>query len=309
MTPLGALPLDAAKIVWFTLSVAALSMLLPLSTALLPERRKPVWLLIAAMLIGLGRYYAEDLVLGQINTLVAFVAAGAILAFRSGREGLAGALVAFAIVLKPYALILAPWVVARRQPRAIAALMIGLAIACVLPAVVYGVDGTLALHRDWWRTVTDTTDRLLLNSDNISFASMWAKRLGIGSAAALLATASSIALLATALVVFLRRKDIAMPDGLEAGLLLAITPLLSPQGWDFVLILATTALVYVVNDLDRLPRLMRLLTIAAIATIGLTLYDLLGRRLLYALLNFSVITVGVIVLICALVTLRLRKLA
>ena len=57
-------------------------MLLPLSVSLLPHRRKPVWLLIAALLVGLGKYYAEDLVLGQINTLVALVGAGAILAFR-----------------------------------------------------------------------------------------------------------------------------------------------------------------------------------------------------------------------------------
>ena len=39
------------------------------------------------------------------------------------------------------------------------------------------------------------------------------------------------------------------------------------------------------------------------------LYDLVGRRLLYLLLDLSVITIGMIVLIGALVTLRLRKLA
>ena len=309
MIPFGALPVAAAKAVWFTLSAAALATLLPLSTALLPERRKPVWLLITALIIGLGKYYVEDAGLGQINTLVAFVAACAVLAFHAGREAAAGALVAFAIVLKPYALILAPWVVARRRPHAIAALTAGLAIAFALPAVVYGFDGTLTLHREWWRTVTDTTDRLLLHSDNISLASAWAKRLGIGQAAAALATASSIALLAAALMVFLRRKDIRKPDGLEAGLLLAITPLISPQGWDFVLVMATTALVYVVNDFDRLPRVIRMLTIVAIAAVGLSLYDLVGRRILYALLSVSVITIGMLVLLGALVTLRLRKLA
>jgi hypothetical protein len=307
--PLGMLPLDAAKAVWFAVSAAALVGLLSLSTALLPHRRQPVWLLIAALLVGLGKYYAEDLVLGQINTLVAVVAAGAILAFHSGRESLAGALVAFAIVLKPYSLILAPWVAARRHPRAIAALAVGLAVACVLPVVIYGFDGTVALHRDWWRTVTATTERTLLDTRNVSLTSLWARRLGVGPEAAWLAVASSMALLIAAGTVFMKRRRVPHPDGLEVGLLLALTPMVSPQGWDYVLVLATTAMAYVVNDIDRLPRLQRPLTYVGIAAIGLTLYDLVGRRMLYALLDLSVITIGMIVLIGALVTLRLRRLA
>ena len=307
--PLGMLPLATAKAVWFAISAAALVVLLPLSVALLPYRRQPAWLLIGVMLIGLGKYYAEDLILGQINTLVALVAALAIAALNRGREAVGGLLIALAIVLKPYALILAPWIAARRQRQSIAALGIGLLAASVLPAFFYGLDGTVDLYRDWWRTVTQTTDGTLLHSDNVSLASLWAKRLGIGSTASTLATASSIALLAATALVFLRRTSITKPDGLEAGLLLAITPLISPQGWDYVLIVATMAIVYVANDIDRLPRLQRALTIAAVAVIGLSLYDLLGRRVLYALLDFSVLTIGMTVLIAALVTLRMRRLA
>jgi hypothetical protein len=92
-------------------------------------------------------------------------------------------------------------------------------------------------------------------------------------------------------------------------MLIAMTPLISPQGWDYVLVLATTAMVYVVNDIDRLPRLLRLTTFAAIAAIGLSLYDLVGRRALNILLDLSVITIGMLVLMGALVTLRMRRLA
>jgi len=307
--PLGMLPLDTAKAVWFALSAAALVVLLPLSVALLPHRRQPMWLLIGVLLLGLGKYYAEDLVLGQINTLVALVAALALLALNRGREAVAGLLVALAIVLKPYALILAPWIAARRQRQSIGALGIGLLVACVLPAFVYGLDESVGLYRDWWRTVTTTTDGTLLHSDNVSLASLWAKRLGIGSAATGLATVSSIALLIAAAVVFLRRNGVDKPEGAEAAVLLAITPLISPQGWDYVLVLSTMTLLYVVNDFDRLPRAVQALSVGAIAAVGLTLYDLLGRRLIYALLDFSVITIGMVALIGALVTLRMRKLA
>jgi hypothetical protein len=307
--PLGLIPLDAAKALWFTLSVSALAALLSLNTAVLPFRRKPRWLLIMVTVITLGKYYAEDLVLGQINTLVALAVTCAIVALRRGQEALAGAAVAVAIMLKPYALILAPWIIARRRFGAIVTLAAGLALAWALPAIVYGVDGTTALHRDWWRTVTGTTAGTLLHSDNVSVASMWAKWLGIGPVATALASASSLALLAAAGAAFLRRSNVARPDGLEAGLLIAITPLISPQGWDYVVILATTAIAYVVNDFDRLPRVLRMLTVAAVAAIGLSLYDLVGRELLYVLLNLSVITIGMIVIIVALLTLRMRKLA
>lgn len=307
--PLGALPLATARAAWFAVSAVALVALLPLSVALLPDRRQPRWLLITILLVGLGKYYAEDLVLGQINILVALVATAALLAFHRGREAVAGLLVALAVVLKPYALILVPWIAARRKWRSVAAVTVGLAFALALPALAYGVDATVDLHRDWWRTVSATTESLLLHSDNVSLASLWAKRLGIGSAATALAAVSAIAMLAAAAFVFLRRRDVAMPDGLEAGLLLALTPLVSPQGWDYVLLLSTVALVYVANDYDRLPRALRLLTIAAVAVIGLSLYDLLGRRLLYTLLDFSAITIGMVVLIGALVWLRARSIA
>jgi hypothetical protein len=307
--PLGMLPLDTAKAVWFALSAAALVVLVPLSVTLLPHRRQPMWLLIGALLVGLGKYYAEDLVLGQINTLVALVAALALLALNRGRETVGGLLVALAIVLKPYALILAPWIAARRQRHSIVAVGVGLLVACVLPAFVYGLNGSVDLYRDWWRTVTTTTDGTLLHSDNVSLASLWAKRLGIGSAATGLAAVSSIALLIAAAVIFLRRNSVDKPEGAEVAVLLAMTPLISPQGWDYVLVLGTMTLLYVVNDFDRLPRAIQVLSAGAIAAVGLTLFDLLGRRLIYALLDLSVITIGMTVLIAALVTLRVRRLA
>jgi hypothetical protein len=308
-TPFGALPLATAKPLWFALSTAALIALLPLSVRLLPNRRASATILISGLLIGLGKYYAEDLVLGQINTLVALVATGALLAFAARREALGGALIALAVVLKPYTLILVPWVAARRQRRSIVAVAAGLVVACALPILFYGLDATIVLHRDWWRTVSTTTQGTLLDTRNISLASMWAKWLGIGSGAAWLATASSVALLTAGAVVFLKRRHVARPDTLEAGLLLAITPMISPQGWDYVMVLATTAMVCVLNDIDRLPRFWRLLALAAIGVIGLTLYDLLGRRLFYAALTLCVITLGATALIASVVALRLRRLA
>lgn len=308
-TPFGALPLHLAKPVWFALSTASLLILLRLTVRLLPHRRKSTAILITGLLVGLGKYYAEDLVLGQVNTLVALVAACALLALTAGREAIGGGLIALAVVLKPYMLILVPWLAARRKLPSIAAVAAGLAVAGALPVFLYGIEGTLILHRDWWRTVSASTQGTLLDTRNISIASMWAKWLGIGPAAAAVAVATSLALLLTAAVVFLRRRGVEHPDALEAGLLLAMTPIISPQGWDYVLVLTTFALIVVVNDLDRLPRLMRPLAVVSIAAMGLTLYDLLGRRLFYIALDLGVITIGTMTLIASAAVLRIRKAA
>jgi hypothetical protein len=118
-----------------------------------------------------------------------------------------------------------------------------------------------------------------------------------------------VALLGLAAAVFLGRRRVPQPDGLEAGLLIALTPLLSPQGWDYVLVVCTPAVVSLANYIDRLPRALRPLSVVALAAIGLTLFDLVGRTAYYALIRMSVVTLGVLVVIALLGVLRVRKAA
>jgi hypothetical protein len=146
-------------------------------------------------------------------------------------------------------------------------------------------------------------------SDNISLASMYAKWFGDGTTAFYATAVTSLLLLTVAGAAIRTRRNAPPQAGLEGGLLLMLTPLLSPQGWDFVLVVSTLAIAWLVNDFDRLPRTLRPLTAVAIAIIGLTLYDLLGRWLLYALLNGGAITVAVLVVVSALIALRPRHAA
>ena len=84
---------------------------------------------------------------------------------------------------------------------------------------------------------------------------MFAKWLGPGPAAAGTAVVLAGCCSVAALVVAWRGR-VASPDGLEAALLLTSIPLLSPQGWDYVFLLATPAVVFVINYGDELPRPM-----------------------------------------------------
>jgi hypothetical protein len=307
--PIGALPLPVARGVWFAALLGALIAVLWLSVRTLPERRKPVGVLLAVLIVGLGKYYAKELVIGQIDLLLVLVVISVMLALKAGHETRAGWLVALAVMVKPYALILVPWLVARGRTQSVVTVAPAMAVAFLLPAPTYGLAGSVALHMDWWRTVSATTVGTLTHPDNVSLAAMYTKWFGATATAHTFAVVTTIALLGVAAAVFLGRRSVPQPDGLEAGLLIALTPLLSPQGWDYVLVVCTPAVVCLANYIDRLPRALRLLSAVAIAAIGLTLFDLVGRTVYYALIRMSVITLGVLVVIALLGVLRVRKVA
>ena len=89
------------------------------------ERRKTLRWLVIVTVVSLLKFYAHELVLGQVNILFAVVATGALLAMKAKHEVPAGALVVLAIVIKPYAVLFAPWLIARRQLPSIASACAG----------------------------------------------------------------------------------------------------------------------------------------------------------------------------------------
>lgn len=305
--PLAALPLPAAKAMWFALSIGLIVCLLILSIRLLPDRRRPTWFLVAVMLVAMGKFFGHELVLGQVNLLFAVLVAGGIFALQRGRQGGAAALLVGAVVVKPYGVLFLPWLAVRRRWTAAAGALVGIACVLAAPIALYGADGTIALHRAWWSTVTASTAPNLMNPDNVSIAAFAAKWLGEGSSAA--AGAISMALVFVASVVILRGVEVEGREALEGALLLTLIPLLSPQGWDYVFLISTPAIAILANYDDRLPSVLRLLTWAAIATIGLSIYDLLGRQLYSRFMSLSIITLCFVVVVAALAALRLRRAA
>lgn len=307
--PGGALPLHAAKAAWYVISIALVVALLTLSPSLLPERRRPAWLLVAAALVAMAKFLAHEVLLGQVNTLLAVLVVAAVLAMRRSKEAAAGLLIALAIVVKPYAVIFLPWLLARRRWTAAAAAGVSLGGLLTMPALVYGWAGNIALHQAWWRTVTTSTAPNLANADNVSIAGMFVKWLGPGATAAALAMAVSGAVVAVAAVVVLQRRRVRFPEGLEASLLLTCIPLLSPQGWDYVFLVSMPAVVFLVNYADRLPRALRWTASTALAVIAFSLFDLMGRAAYGAFMALSIITLCYLVLLAALAALRARAVA
>lgn len=307
--PLGFLPLTTAKLLWFAISVALVVLLLALNIRLPPDLRLPPRWLVFFTVITFGKFYAHELVLGQVNVLFAVIATYALLAMKARREAEAGLLVALAIVIKPYAVLFIPWILARRQIVSIVTVGVGFAIALLLPVIRYGIGGTIELHREWWRTVTETTAPNLSVYDNISLAAMFFRWVGPGELSARLAFGTAIVLLLIAVIVFLLRRGVTFPEGLEGGLLLTLMPLLSPQGWDYVFLIATPAVVFLINYRDRMPAVWRMVIPVTLGAIGLSLFDLMGRTAYYAFMRLSMISILFFVVIAGLVAMRVRKVA
>jgi uncharacterized membrane protein len=244
-----------------------------------------------------------------MNALFAVIVAAAVVALRDGRDWSAGAFIALAIVVKPYAVIFLPWLLLRRERISPGVATAGTILAVAVPAVVYGVEGDLALHRDWWKTVSTSTAPNLTNADNVSIAAMWAKWIGVGTTATTLTAATSALVLAVMAAVCLNRKSLRFPEGLEAALLLTLIPLLSPQGWDYVFLVSTPAIMLLVNYDDRQTPVPRLIVRIALVAIGLSLYDVMGRAAYSRFMSLSVITLCYFVVVWGLWELRRRQVA
>ena len=307
--PMARLSLPAAKTLWFGTSVLLLGALLWLGVLMLPELRLSAATLVIVAFIAMAKFYAHELVLGQANLLFAAIVAAAVLLREREREGVAGALLALAVVVKPYAALFAPWLAVERRRIALTAMLVTLAAALLLPALVYGWNGNIALLEAWWNTVTTTTAPNLGNQDNVSIAAMTARWFGSGLAARVATVAIVVVLAIGTIEAMIRRTAVRSPHALEAGVLLLLIPLLTPQGWDYVLLIATPAVMLLVNYLGELPGVLRVTTAVAIAVTAFSLYDLLGRAGYTAFMSWSPITLCALAEVAALISLRARRIA
>jgi hypothetical protein len=309
MVPIGAIDPEAGTLIWFAASVALLGIFINASVAALPDRRLRRGVLTWFALILMGKFYIHELALGQSNILLGAVLVMALLAAKRGQRFAAAALVSAAVFIKPYAVVLVPWIILVEGPATIGVVAAVLSFGLLAPAAVYGWQGNLDLLWDWYRTVTDTTAPNLLVPENISLGTMWAKWIGPGPAAMRLAVVTSVALVGLAGSVVAMRRRAPEPRYLEFGLLLLLVPLLSPQGWDYVLLLGTPAVLCIVDRWKDLSAPWRVWAAVSIGLMSFTIFDLLGRALYTRLMALSIVSVAACALAAVVAHLRFRALA
>lgn len=309
MVPFTWVPKPAAEVAWFALTVAMTWGFVRLSIAALPDRRRSEQVLFWLMLLLNGKFLVKELGFGQFNLPVALLLLGAVIAARHGRGLVAGAAIAAGVFVKPYALVLLPWLAWTVGWRSLVVFGLVLVVGLLLPAASYGWNGNLTLLHDWYRTVSDTTAPNLLGAENISFASMWAKWLGPGTAASGLALASTVVAVAAGIAVMLRRNQVREPNYLEGAYFLVLVALLSPQGWDYVLLIGLPAYVCIVDRWRDLSPSWRAVAATGIFLTSFTIFDLLRRPLYMFLMQWGGVSVGAVLIAATLIWLRWRAIA
>ena len=298
-----------AKLIWFAMSVGALVLLMRWSARFVPERRRGLPLLIGLTLLFMLKFYVHELGLGQVNLVFVLLVVAAVGALQSELPAVAGVLLGAAVVVKPYGILFAPWLLVSEDRRATVAFAITFVVALLAPTALYGFRGNIALLLDWWRTVTATTAPNLMIPDNVSFASVWARWIGPGRAASVLATLTGVISLAIVADAWRRRKSVQEPAYLETAALLVLIPLLSPQGWDYVLLLSTPAVALLLDRLPEMSRPWRIATWTALGLMGLVVYDLVGRTIYLHFMRASIVTLCAMTIVVALAHLRRQQLA
>ena len=309
MTPFAAIDSDIAKAIWFSLTFVLVIVFVHQAILMLPERRRSVRALAWITGFLIAKYVARELVNGQTNVLFGSLLLCSLLALHRGRRMLAGVLVAAAIVAKPYAAIVLPWLLWVYGIVPVAAAGVTLAAGLLMPAVVYGWAGNIQLHQAWYATITSPAPDTLTVGWNISLSAMWAKWLGIGKPAASLTALSSLALIGLSAGIVRGRPRSAASDFLELSCLLLLIPLVSPHGWDYVLLAAIPAYVLLVDRWRDLRTGWRAVLASAFALTSFTLFDVLGRRVYEQILDWSLQTLAVVALVAVVAHLRWRSLA
>ncbi|HUL75181.1 MAG TPA: glycosyltransferase family 87 protein [Vicinamibacterales bacterium] len=309
MAPFAWMEPEGAKMIWFALSVGLLTAYVRWSLRALPERRRSDRVLMWLTIVLMAKFYLHELTLGQTNILLGTLLVAALLAVQIDHPLVAAGLISTAAFVKPYALVIMPWLAFTYGLETVGVSVAVLGVGLLAPALVYGWRGNLDLLAGWYQTITTSTAPNLLGADNVSLAAMWAKWLGPGTAASGLATASSVALLGLVAAVWRRRLSVQIPDYLEYALLMLLVPLLSPQGWDYVLLLATPAVICLMDRWGDVTSGWRIFTGAALALMGLTIFDVMGRDLYGRFMALSIVTVAAMATAGSLAHLRWRALA
>jgi uncharacterized membrane protein len=309
MRPFALVDIEMGRVIWFAMSVSLLVVFMRWSVRGLPERRLTEKALIWFAIFFVAKFYVRELNLGQSNILLATILMGALLAEQIDSPVMAGALVGLGVFVKPYAVILVPWLWLVGGLPALVSFGAAVTAGLLLPAVAYGWQGNLHEIQGWYRTVTDTVVPNLLNPENVSTTALWMKRLGDVELAAKLGYATNVAAIAVATWVMAMRRRAHEPGYLEFGMLMLLVPILSPQGWDYVLLLGTPAVVVLVDRWKEMSTPWKALTALGIFGMSFTIFDLIGRTLYTAAMRYNVVTLSVLLLLGALVHIRRRGLA
>ncbi len=225
--PLALLPLPLARAAWYAAMVALALLAL---RAVAARRGGDPGAHVLVAWIGVVRPLLDEFHYAQANLLVLVLALAAFAAEDRRRDSLAGLLVALATGLKLAPAVLAADLALRRRWRALAGFAAGALALALAPALTYGLEGALEVHREWLASMRTSALGLAASAGNQSLLAM-ALRAGLPPWCGYAASAAVVTWALAA----------RGPEPRRSLLLLAIA-LASPLGWIWNFVLALPAM-------------------------------------------------------------------
>jgi hypothetical protein len=296
--------LPAARVVWYSLTCGLLVTFVWQCLKLLPARQAEERWLLGLTLVVMAKDYIRELSLGQADLALGVLVMAALAAAARRRAWLAGTCIAVAVFIKPYAMLFVPWLLWTLGLEAVLSFAIVLAVGLVAPATVYGWQGNIDELHGWYRIVVSTTPPNLTIPENISFAALWTKWIGVSRPVMMLAAATTA--IAFAAVAYVARRFTGGASGpyREIAALFVLVPLISPQGWDYALLLGTPAVLSILDRWRTFSAPSRIILAFALVVIALPTRELLGLDWHRSVVSTGIVTLAAIALWAGVLTLR-----
>lgn len=242
--PFAALPLKAAQFAWSVVSAAGLLALILGSSRMLfgPGRRLDAILIIVPVLLA-ARFIDNNIEHGQINLPTLALVVWGLIFGEEDRPVPSGAMLAAAILIKPFAILAILFLILERRWRPVLFSAVFGAILIAAPAMLLGVSGAIDQTIAYAQVVLSMKDRYTLMLTNQSAVSAFARVMSVFAPAAAapapsaiyLGTALELAMAATVTLWYRRTSargvDPMPPHRMELAALFCIMPSLVPVSW------------------------------------------------------------------------------
>ena len=315
--PLAALPLHAAQFAGYLVSAVSLVALILGSGRMLFGRERQVTpALILVPVILCARFIDNNIEHGQINLPTLALAVWAIICAEEDRAIASGAMLAAAILIKPFAGLAALFLILEGKWRPILfSIAFGLALM-IAPMLLFGPRGALDQTIAYLQVVSSMTDRYTTMQTNQSATSAVARLMSIGAradapashAALYIGTGIELALVAAVIIWFLRTPDSERQGGLlphrfQLAAFFCIMPSLVPISWKsyYVALLVPYALLTFVLWTERPPSSSTPTLPLALVAASVILNWIPGTRPNHIALFFSAHFLSSLVLLAAMV--------
>lgn len=319
--PFTAFPLVVAKnLYWFFLTLVAASSFYLCFRLAMPEwfqsAKSRIILYMILLMLATGVHLYREFAIGQVN-MVLFLSYLLIIRLYQLQKPIPVALIlAIGIFFKPWGLIFIPFFLINKKYRVVLYFFLFSILLFLLPVFFYGYQGLLEQTAKWFNEMAIEMGYkqdlgALSNFTIFSVLYRYTPVQWIGSSAGFQLIFQIIVLLLLALLTFLfiRRSDgIDRKEVAEGALLMALMPLIAPANYNTFLLLGL-AIVLLMVHFKELPLWVKILFVVGVVLQGGNFNDLWGTDLSNRLLEFSVVTIGALLILFSLFFIRFKKIA